>query len=94
MNYQSYFKFSELFKFGDDADGEEFGLENEPQKQSQPTREDSVRDKEYLEAINVPDPGKYSIQTQEFTYISCLCLSGGTLGSWQQRHLQNEALSA
>ena len=30
MNYQSYFKFSELFKFGDDADGEEFGLENEP----------------------------------------------------------------
>ena len=21
MNYQSYFKFSELFKFGDDADG-------------------------------------------------------------------------
>ena len=61
MNYQSYFKFSELFKFGDDADGEEFGLENEQQKQSQPTREETVKDKEYLEAINIPDPGKYSI---------------------------------
>ena len=70
MNYQSYFKFSELFKFGDDADGEEFGLENEQQKPSQPTREDTVKDKDRLEAINIPDPGKYSIQTKELTCIS------------------------
>ena len=70
MNYQSYFKFSELFKFGDDADGEEFGLENEQQKPSQPTREDTVKDKDHLEAINIPDPGKYLIQTKELTFVS------------------------
>ncbi len=56
MNYQSYFKFSELFKFGDDADGEEFGLENDQQKQSQQTGEDNLKNN--FEAISVPDPGK------------------------------------
>ena len=89
MNYQSYFKFAELFKFGDDADGEEFGLENEQQKQSTLTGEDNLK----LEAIDTPDPGKYNqfklLNLHIFQYFCC---SGGAFGSWQRRNLQNEAL--